>query len=109
MSIRGLCIHSITVQENTGTQDGSMNTLEVWGDKYTSVAARIMPVDVNVETRWGGQPSIGSHKIFISDTSLTITEADRIVYGTRTFTILGGPRNVDEMDRMLVLDVREVR
>ena len=108
MSVDSLCIHRITIQENTATPDGKGGNPATWSNKHVNIKARIRPIAAREDERWEGVAADLTHTIYISDASLNIRESDRMLYGTRTFDILG-VRDIDEWGRYLQLGVEELR
>ncbi len=110
MSVETLSIHTITIEQNTGTAtgDGKGGWPDSWAVKYEDIKARIQPRSANERSQWGGLPTVGTHVIYVPDASLAITEKDRIIFGTRTFNILG-VRDIDEWGRFLTIDAEEIR
>ena len=108
MSVESLSIHTITVQRNEATFDGKGGMPDSWTDKYTAVACRIQPRSASERAKWGGVPTMATHVIYVPDATLDILEDDRIVFGERTFNVVGS-LNMDEWDRFLTVDVEEIR
>lgn len=108
MDIGSLCVHTIKIQTNAAVGDGKGGLPDSWQVRYANVAARIRPLSATEQAKWGGLPTIASHKVYIADGNLDISEADRIVWGSRTFRILGVV-NPDEQDYFLQLDCEELR
>jgi len=108
MSVKKLCIHTVTIQRNTPTNDRKGGRPDSWAALHTDIKARIRPASANEIAQWGGLPVRLSHIVYFHDASLDILERDRIVYGTRTFNILG-VRDVDEWSRYLIVTAEEIR
>ena len=108
MDITHLCDKTVTIQENSGTQDGQAQRPEDWGTKYANVMVRIVQNSAAVMDRWEGTPAIGTHTVYVADGALTITEQDRVLYGTRIFQIIG-VRNPDELDVYLIIHCDEIK
>ena len=108
MSVESLCIHTITVQRNAAVADGKGGTPDDWTDKHIGIKARIQPTSASERAQWGGTPTMITHRIYVSDTTLEILEKDRILYGTRVFDV-EGVRDIDEWGRFLTIEAREIR
>ena len=108
MDITPLCIHTVKIQTNEAAKDEKGGSPDSWQIRYNNVAARIQPIDARERVKWGGLPTIATHRIYVGDGTLSISEADRVVYGDRTFRILG-VRNPDELDQFLILNCEEIR
>ncbi len=101
-----LCDKEVTIQQNTGTLGADMTVPETWATKYANVRCRIVPLTARQRNEYMGSPMRVTHYIYVADTSLTITCADRVRYGDRIFRIQG-IRNPHELSRFLVLDCEE--
>ena len=108
MSVETLSIHTISVQQNNPTPDRKGNVPDNWEAKYTDIKARIMSASANEQAKWGGVPTMLTHVIYIPDATQDIKEKDRIIFGSRTFDVLGS-RNIDEWDKFLTINCREIR
>ena len=108
INITHLCIHTITVQENNPVHDGAGGHPDNWEDVHIDIRARVRPVSAAERSQWGGLPAILSHIVYVADASLSIRENNRILFGSRAFDVLG-VRNVDEWDKYLIVNVREIR
>ena len=108
MSVKLLCIHTVTVQRNTPTNDEKGGRPDSWADLYVDVKARIRPASASERAQWGGLPVVASHIVYFHDASLDIRESDEIVYGAKRFNILG-VRDVDEWGRYLIVTAEEIR
>jgi len=108
MSVETLCIHTIDVQRNNPTPDRKGGRPDNWEALHTSIKARIRPVSARELAQWGGLPTVLTHIVYVADASLEIREKDRIVYGGRTFNVLG-VRDVDELGRYLIINAEELR
>ena len=108
MSVESLCVHTITIQRNSAVSDGRGGTPDNWVTKHKDIAARIRPVGAREQAQWGGTPALLTHIVYVADASLEILEKDRILYGTRSFDVLG-VRDIDELGRFLTIDAREIR
>ncbi len=108
MDISGLCDKTIKIQTNIATTDGKGGIPDNWQVRYTNVAARIQPLSAREQAKWSGLPTMATHKVYIADGTLSISEADRIVFGDRMFRILG-VLNPDEQNYFLQLDCEEIR
>lgn len=108
MSLRSLAIHSIDIEENLGSQDGQAQVPEDWKKKATGIAARVRPTSTSERAKWLGMPNVATHIVYVPDTSLDITEKNRVIYKTRILKILG-VRNINEMDRFITIDCEETR
>ena len=108
MSVETLCIHTITIQENTAVPDGKGGNPATWTTKHANIKARIRPIAAREDERWEGVAADLTHTVYIADATLDIKEKDRVVFGSRTFDILG-VRDIDEWNRYLQLGVEELR
>ncbi len=108
MDIGGLCAHEIKIQTNRASADDKAGAPESWQIRYANVRALIQPLSAREQAKWSGLPTIATHRIYIGDGSLSISEDDRILYENRVFRILG-VRNPDELGYFLVLDCEELR
>lgn len=106
MTVESLCIHTVTIQQNVAVPDGRGGAPDSWTDLYTDVRCRIQPLSGDERTQWGGTPALITHRIYFHDTSLAITNAMQIVYGTRRFDV-EVVRDIDEWGRFLTIDARE--
>jgi len=108
VSVKALCIHTVTIQRNTPTNDRKGGRPDSWSDLHVGVKARIRPSNASERAQWGGLPVVLSHIIYFHDTSLGILEKDEIIYGARRFNVLG-VRDVDEWGRYLIVTAEEIR
>ena len=109
MSLQSLCNAVCDVRSNAATApDAYGNTADDWSDLYTDTACRVRPLSAREQTRWGERPTIATHRVYFADPTLAITEAMRIVFGTRTFHILGVV-DTDEQSRLLYADCEEIK
>ena len=93
--IAGELRHRVTVQEETDTVDGQGGYTSAWST-FCKVWARIEPLSATEQFYRGGiQPGV-THRVTLRHRS-DIGPTNRILYGTRTFNILG-VRNIDERD-----------
>ena len=108
MSVESLCIHTVSVREKTSAPDRKGGNPFTWTDKYADINVRIQPLSANETTEWKGVPTIITHRIYDHDATHDIDETMIIVFGTREFNVIG-VRNIDEWDRFLTIDAREIR
>ena len=108
MSVASFCVHRVTIQTGSGVDDYAGGYTHEWTNAYTNEPACIQPRSADERTKWSGLPTTATHVIYFPDTSLEFTEFARIIFGTRTFDVIG-KRNIDELDRFLTVDVREIR
>ena len=108
MSVADFCVHKVTIQHDQGKNDYAGGYEHDWVSVYSNIPACIQPRSADERTKWSGLPTMATHRIYFADTSMEFTEFARIVFGTRTFDVIG-KRNIDELDRFLTVDVREVR
>ena len=108
MSIQSLCTHRIAIEQTAGAPDAQGNVPENWTTLYADVACRIRPISAQEQQLWHGRPTRATHRIYIADATLAITEQHRIRFGSRIFAVLG-VRNPDESGRYLVVDCEELR
>lgn len=107
MSVRSLCNKLITVQQNTGVNDGKGGQPENWSDLWTGVPARFVAYSIGERARFSGLPVVTDGRFYVPDCTKTITEAHRIILGSRTFRVTG-VNNPDLMDRFQVVNVQEI-
>ena len=108
MSVKTLCIHTVTVQRNNAVPDRKGGRPDNWEDMHVDIKARIRPVSAREAAQWGGLPTTVTHIVYVHDATLEILEKDRIVYNERTFNVLG-VRDVDEWGRYLIINAEEIR
>lgn len=102
----GLLRHRITLQNRTTTPDGYGGQTVTWTDLAT-VWASVMPL--RSREYWQAQQikSTTTHEIEIRNPHVTIGPEDRILFGTRNFTI-DGIRNAEERNIKTVILCSEV-
>jgi len=108
MSLQTLCPHLITIEQTSSSPDSQGNIPESWTTLYADVACRIRPLSAEEQQRWQGRPTMATHRIYVADASLAITEKHRVRFGSRLFAILG-VRSPDEAGKYLVMECEEVR
>ena len=108
MSVADFCVHKVTIQHDQGSDDYAGGYEHDWVSVYSNTPACIQPVSAGERNKWDGLPTVATHRLYFSDTTLEFTEFARILFGTRIFEVVG-KRNIDELDRFLTVDVREVR
>lgn len=79
-----------------------------WADIAT-VFADVRPMGSNERMAAMQMQSGGTHVVTVRYQSelASVTGEDRILFGSRTFNIVGIPRNIDERNRVLAMDVTE--
>ena len=108
MTVDTLAVHTVTIEQNVGVQDGRAQVPEEWVTWAADVRARVRPTSARERSQWLGMPTFATHIVYIPETNLLLTEQMRIKFGTRILRILG-VRNVGELDRYLAVDCEEVR
>lgn len=108
MSVESLSVHRVNIQQDVGTADGAGQVPESWVAAQSNVMCRIRPVTADERAKWSGEPIIATHVVYFPDTSVPLTEKSRLIYGTRVFAVID-VRNVDELDRYLIVRCRELR
>jgi len=101
-----LCDKTVTIQHNTAALSADMTHADTWETKYENVRVRIVPLSARQLSAYQGRPSRPTHRVYVGDASLTITTADRILYGDRILNIQG-VRDPHEQGRFLVLECEE--
>jgi len=104
MSIESLLVSAVNVQTPTATRDAYGGYTESWGNALVDMPCRINPVSGSESFSMGKEGATISHKIYCIPA--TITESDRIVFGTRTFEIVE-VRDTDELGRLMVIGCSE--
>ena len=85
MSFDGLLTHTMTVQGYTASVDAAGGYKETWADLYTNVPCRVRQAGAGESFERGKETVDVSHVIYCRPKS--ITEKDRVVFGSRTFKI----------------------
>ena len=101
-----LCDKTVTVQSNAATLGADMTRADSWATLYENVSVRIVPLSARQLTAYMGAPSRPTHRVYVAATSLAITTAHRLLYGSRILNIQG-VRNPHEQGRFLVLECEE--
>ncbi len=104
MSIESLLVSTVNVQTPTATRDSYGGYEESWGNAIVGLPCRINPVSGTEAFSMGKEGATITHKIYC--VPRTITESDRIVFGTRTFDIIE-VRDTDELGRLMVIGCTE--
>jgi len=104
MSFRSLCNKTVNVSRQTRTSDGAGGYTDEWANAYTAVPCRIQPIGGPERMLYGRDMPVPTHKVFM-DGKYTITEKDKLIFGTRVFEI-DLVRKIDE-EYHLQIDVRE--
>ena len=111
MSFRSLLVHTADVQSRTLTTDGGGSYTESWAAAFEDVPCRIVPISAQELQARGTTVEQISHKMFmghsIAGTETAIAVDDRVSFDSRTFQVRG-VLNVDELDRMLAVDLLEI-
>lgn len=97
--------HRITIQEQIKTVDG-VGGFDLEWTTYGTVWAAVWPVSAKEITSQGKPSGEITHKVRIRYLS-GITDAMRIIFGTRTLEIVAPPINNDERNVSLDLLCRE--
>ncbi len=104
MSIQSLADKSIIVRRATvgATDTGAYE--ETWAD-WKTVSARIQPLSAGELVKLGREATDIGIRLYCLPCG--IQEPDRIVYGDRTFQVVG-VRDIDEQGRLMTVDCVEV-
>lgn len=100
--------HKITFQRPSSTAGDFGHRVDGWTDIAT-VFADLRPMGSNERMAAMQMQSGGTHVVTVRYQSnlCSLTGKDRILFGSRTFNIVGLPRNIDERNRVLAMDVTE--
>ena len=100
--------HRVSIQVQTDTTDGMGGFSLAWAaiTGMASVPAAIWPLSSKEQLDAMKLESVATHKIRIRYRS-GITPKNRIVFGSRTFNILGAPIDLEERGRQLDFIVSE--
>ena len=104
MSLDSLCDKTITVERsavNTTATGAYEETFAIW----KTVKARIQPLRADELVKLGRQATDIGIRLYCVPCG--IQEPDRIVYGGRTFEVLG-VRDIDEQGRLMTVDCVEL-
>ena len=104
MSLRGLCVHTLTLGTVTRTADGAGGWTE--SVDTTTVRGRIRPASARERLQWAGQPHVASHVVYVP-AGVTVSSDQTIGFEVRTFRVLG-VRDIDELGRYTIADCEEV-
>jgi len=104
MSIEGLLVSRVTVQTPAESRTATGGYSETWGNAIINMPCRINPVSGSESFSMGKEGAIISHKLYCIPA--TITESDRVVFGSRTFRIVE-VRDTDELGRLMVIGCTE--
>jgi len=101
-------VHKITFQRPLSTVADFGHRVDTWTDIAT-VFADVRPMGSNERVAAMQMQSGGTHIVTVRYQSnlCSVTGKDRILFGSRTFNIVGLPRNIDERHRVLAMDVTE--
>ena len=108
MTLDSLCDKRVTIDEGAQVSDGAGGFVTEWRPRHANVPARIRPMTAAERAKWGGQPVVATHVVYLPDVTLTVTERDRIRWGERVFNVLG-LTDPHELGRHLRLECEEVR
>lgn len=100
--------HKITFQRASSTVADFGHRVDGWTNIAT-VFADVRPMGSNERMAAMQMQSGGTHVVTVryqSDLE-SLTGKDRVLFGSRTFNIVGLPRNIDERNRVLAMDVTE--
>ena len=104
MSLDSLCDKTVTV-ERSGLAVSASGAYEETFGIWKIVKVRIQPLRADELVKLGKQATdIG---IRLYRVPCGIQEPDRIVYGSRTYEVLG-VRDIDEQDRLMTVDCVEL-
>ncbi len=104
MSISSLCDKTVTVERSGLTVSATGAYEETFGI-WKTVKARIQPLKADEMVKLGRQATDIGIRIYCVPCG--IQEPDRIVFGTRTFEVLG-VRDIDEQGRLMTVDCVEL-
>ena len=104
MSIDSLCDKTITIERSGLTVSGTGAYEETYGI-WKTVTARIQPLSATEMVKLGREATDVGIRLYCVPCG--IQEPDRIVFGTRTFEVLG-VRDIDEQDRLMTVDCVEL-
>lgn len=102
----GALRHNVTIQQLTEADDNQGGYTSTW-TTFATAAATVAPVKGEEMLEHKKLESTITHKIFIRYIS-GVTAKMRIVFGSRTFEIVGAPRNFDERDVYLEIMATEL-
>lgn len=87
MSLSGMYIDTFDVQEKAAGQDAVGGASGAWSDLSTGNAGRIVAHGGN-EIQVGGKETVISTHLLYCDTSVTISEVNRVVCDSKTYDVL---------------------
>lgn len=99
--------HYVYVQTRVSTADGEGGFSEQWTSGASAIPAAISPIQARQLFEYRSVNVDATHLIKVRGHT-TVTEKDRILYGTRVFEILT-VENIQERDFIKVITCKEVR
>lgn len=106
MSLETLFDKTVDFERAALEDDGMGGQREIWNIVFAGVACAIQPVRGLEAVLWNRETATTTHHLYCKP--LVITAADRVNFGGRIFDIKV-IRDVDEANRLLVLDLKEVQ
>ena len=100
----GLFNNTLTLQVLTETADGQGGVTTAWADSGT-FRARISPLTSQERMSQDKTTTFATHHIYCD--TMSVTTADRILYGSVSFEIIGITNPSEAFDH-LEIDVREI-
>ena len=106
MSLRSLLNNRANVQTKTSVSNGMGGFTETWANTFSHIPCSIQPKRGNEIIFTDADKVFANYTMYVED-KYTITEANRIVFGTKTF-ITKFVANTASKDRMLTIDLLQV-
>jgi len=104
VSIESLLVSTVNVQAPTETRDAFGGYEESWANSIINMPCRIQPLSGSERFAMGKEGTDITHRLYC--VPQTITESDRIVFGSRTFGVRA-VRDTNELGRLMVVDCTE--
>lgn len=107
MSLASLTsIHSVTIEQRTTAKDAAAGVTRTWSTKSTKTC-RVQPLSASKRAEFAKNEIQVSHTMYF-DVDPSISNGDRIKFGSRYFEVRSNARNVDELNRLYVVYAQEV-